>query len=94
MPIILRLSRLQAADTFAVAPYDASRTVFTTPKWKPPSSCDMGVIALNYRKSSAGTGLPRVSKGAVKPLAVVARTRLLEVPSDDLGAEHEISQPS
>lgn len=53
-----------------------------------------GVIALRYSNSSAGSELPWVSKQAVKPLAVVAWTRLLEVPSDDLGAERETFQPS
>lgn len=63
---------LQAAEIFAMAPCDADGTVFTTPKWKPQSPCSMGVIALHYSNSSVGSVLPRVSKRAVKPLAVVA----------------------
>lgn len=41
-----------------------------------------------------GSELPQVNKQAVKSSVVVGWMRLLEIPSSDLRAEHETSQPT
>lgn len=48
LPFVLGLPHLCSLQTFVVAPCDAGGSFFTTTKWKPTSSCDMGggVIAL------------------------------------------------
>lgn len=84
----------EAAKTFAVMSCDTGGTVFTTQKWKPPSSCDTEVIAPGWSNSSVGSELSQVNKEAVKSSVVVGWMRLLEIPSSDLRAEHETSQPT
>lgn len=42
MPFVLGLPHLCSLQTFVVAPCDAGGSFFTTTKWKPTSSCDMG----------------------------------------------------